>query len=417
MAASLRDIIEGAAAKYLSAVDADPDRSNGHEIGGLPRVGFKNFLGTPGKGNGEEIRFTATTVLIEESDGQHLSCECEVTWYDARRRNPTRSPEYRLYYRDNIVTDRLREGDFCLIAKLRDGRLLLVFAPPGSEAEHQLRVLFGVAPNVAADAFAPAEIPAIDLILPVRSVLEDLGMALPEPPVDDERLLALLRGRFPGSFPSTREFSRFARTESGVGMDAGPDFALMAWMEFEEHLFRVYERHFVATRLREGFGAYGDDVDDFINFSLSVQNRRKVRVGHAFENHLAEVFLAQSIAFELGRGSNVTEGRSRPDFLFPGFAAYHDPTFPDDRLRMLGAKTTCKDRWRQVLVEANRITRKHLATMEPCISETQTDEMQSHGLQLVVPAAVQQTYTPAQRQWIISLDSFIEEIRSTGAVC
>lgn len=45
---------------------------------------------------------------------------------------------------------------------------------------------------------------------------------------------------------------------------------------------------------------------------------------------------------------------------------------------MLGVKSTCKDRWRQVLSEAKRIDNKHLATLEPGISENQTAEMQAH---------------------------------------
>jgi len=55
---------------------------------------------------------------------------------------------------------------------------------------------------------------------------------------------------------------------------------------------------------------------------------------------------------------------------------------------MLGVKSTCKDRWRQVLAEADRIDQKHLLTLEAAISINQTAEMQSKQLQLVVPAAV-----------------------------
>ena len=42
---------------------------------------------------------------------------------------------------------------------------------------------------------------------------------------------------------------------------------------------------------------------------------------------------------------------------------------------MLAAKTSCKDRWRQVLAEADRIRTKHLLTLEPAISKIQTAEM------------------------------------------
>ena len=59
---------------------------------------------------------------------------------------------------------------------------------------------------------------------------------------------------------------------------------------------------------------------------------------------------------------------------------------------MLGAKSTCKDRWRQVLSEAQRIPNKHLLTLEPGISENQTDEMQAKRLQLILPAQLHATY-------------------------
>lgn len=50
----------------------------------------------------------------------------------------------------------------------------------------------------------------------------------------------------------------------------------------------------------------------------------------------------------------------KPDFIFPDGVSYHNFEFQADKLTMLGAKTTCKDRWRQVLNEADRIRDKHL---------------------------------------------------------
>ena len=41
----------------------------------------------------------------------------------------------------------------------------------------------------------------------------------------------------------------------------------------------------------KGFAAGdGVNVDGFIGFSLSVQNRRKSRAGYSLENHLAQIF-------------------------------------------------------------------------------------------------------------------------------
>ena len=78
---------------------------------------------------------------------------------------------------------------------------------------------------------------------------------------------------------------------------------------------------------------------------------------------------------------------------------------------MLGAKTTAKDRWRQVLEEADRIQNKHLITLEGAISENQTNEMISRNLQLVVPVEIQRSYTQKQQDWLCSVRDFIDLVR------
>jgi len=80
-------------------------------------------------------------------------------------------------------------------------------------------------------------------------------------------------------FPSTAEFSEYARsTLAKVSPVEQPDAALISWMEQEESLFKTLEKHFVEQKLKAGFGNDGKDVDEFISFSLSIQNRRKSRV-------------------------------------------------------------------------------------------------------------------------------------------
>ena len=75
---------------------------------------------------------------------------------------------------------------------------------------------------------------------------------------------------------------------------------------------------------------------------------------------------------------------------------------------MLAVKTTCKDRWRQALNEADRINVKHLLTLQPKISLNQTSEMGDSNLQLVVPSPIHPTYECSQIEWIWSLDNFLE---------
>ena len=103
----------------------------------------------------------------------------------------------------------------------------------------------------------------------------------------------------------------------------------------------------------------------------------------------------------------VTENRAKPDFLFPGQGEYHDSSFDPWYLSMLAVKSTCKDRWRQVLAEADRIENKHLLTLETAISKSQTAEMRSKRLQLVVPRTLHATYSEEQRGWLFDVQDFV----------
>lgn len=409
MLESVSEIFDIAAGRYLSAVDADPRRSNQHEIGGLPSVGFKEVLGEPGKNDVFHIECTMAYIPDEDDEPPEIVDDI-VSWYDARWRKPHRSPEYRLYYRHNAVSARFRESDLMVIARKRDGKLVIFFTPPESSAAAQLQYLFGL--RALRREFHQAEMPAQTLSLPLKYLLEELDVTAIEPE-DAEDDLQIVFDRFPTRFPSTSEFSSLARERLPADPRTEPDGTLLTWMEREEALFRAYERHVVSERLRHGFGPRGDDVDEFISFSLSVQNRRKSRVGHAFENHLGEVFRHNGLEYEKGGHGRVTENQSKPDFLFPSFDQYHNPAFPVDRLFLLGAKTTCKDRWRQVLAEGKRLEKKYLATLEGGISEGQTEEMRNQGLQLVVPTSIQASYTAQQQDWLSSIAEFIICVRKS----
>lgn len=81
----------------------------------------------------------------------------------------------------------------------------------------------------------------------------------------------------------------------------------------------------------------------------------------------------------------VTENKNKPDFIFLGISEYRSVTFLEARLTMLAAKTSAKDHWRQILGEADRITLKYLITLEPGISENQTDEMKARQVSRPIP--------------------------------
>ncbi len=88
------------------------------------------------------------------------------------------------------------------------------------------------------------------------------------------------------------------------------------------------------------------DVDDFLTTASSIMNRRKSRAGRSLENHVESLLRAAGISFDV---RPQIDGRVQPDILIPSKTDYEDVNFPVEKLRILGVKTTCKDRWRQVL--------------------------------------------------------------------
>ncbi len=396
----LSDYFEGVGVKRLSAVDAEPKTSNQHEVGTTVKM-RADFLGET-----HQQKFPAIYIWLG-GDQEGFTEESWATHYDARLNKP-RAAEWRLYYPSNPVTEAMKAGDTLFLAKDQGGVLWFIVAPEGSTSEQQLFWLFGLRPegkSFVSREFSDEE-PELDFA--ARFILDEIGIEFEEPEAD--KLDSIIE-KFGTTFPKTAEFSDLARlTLPEVRAEDDPDAALIAWLDHEEALFRRLERKVVSSRIEAGFmDDSGTDVDGFISFSLSVQNRRKSRMGHSLENHLAAVLRAHDIRHVRGA---VTEHKHKPDFLFPDLETYQAaPAEGDARLTMLGAKSTCKDRWRQVLAEAEKISRKHLLTLEPGISEPQTDQMEASSLQLVVPAPVHGSYTDAQRGWLWSVGDFIGEVR------
>ncbi|GMN04539.1 type II restriction endonuclease [Erythrobacter sp. MTPC3] len=361
----LSDYFAGVAVKRLSAVETSPDTSNQHEFNGSAPL--RRLFGD------DDRRDIPARYIWLGQEQEAVTTDSILSWYDARRRHPTRT-EYRLYYPDNEVTGMMQEGDVMFIALSPDGTAMVLITPVDSTIQNQLVWLFGLAEQPEFE-FTVQEIAGSsnsDLDFAARYILDELGIEPEEP--EANRLDDLIE-QFGMKFPTTKIFSEVARSAvTDVSPTDDPDGTLLCWLDMEEQLFRRLERRIVAERIAGGFNApEGADVDGFLSFSLSVQNRRKSRAGQSLEHHLEAIFTANSIRYSRGK---ETENRNKPDFLFPGHEHYHDSAFPAAKLTMLGAKSTLKDRWRQVLSEAERIENKHLLTLEPGISENQTSEMQ-----------------------------------------
>lgn len=213
-------------------------------------------------------------------------------------------------------------------------------------------------------------------------------------------------------FPDTIQMARLAREiynkihkVSDTGICKAPDQHLLKWIDTEYDLFRAFEEKMYVPIYKKPF----NDCQDLIKFSNIILNRRKSRAGKSLEHHLATIFTAAKLEFE---EQAITEDNKKPDFLFPNGKAYHNLLFPTDQLIFLGAKTTCKDRWRQVLNEANRIETKYLFTLQQGISRNQLVEMKHEKLKLVVPAPYITSFDKEFQSDIETLSSFISIVKT-----
>lgn len=209
-------------------------------------------------------------------------------------------------------------------------------------------------------------------------------------------------------FPETAELARTTRTICARHkLPKIADDRLTRWLDTEYQLYRLMENKIYDPFIRTG----NHSLEDILAFCNSVLNRRKSRAGKSLEHHLAAIFDEHHIAYSHGE---VTEGHSRPDFIFPGISQYHCHEFSKEHLVFLGSKTTCKDRWRQILTEAGRIENKHLFTLQPGISSNQLEEMSRSHVTLVVPKQNIASFPEPWRERLMTLDSFIHYVQATA---
>lgn len=189
-------------------------------------------------------------------------------------------------------------------------------------------------------------------------------------------------------------------------IQTNPDRKIIEWTNMEYTLFRALEYARYGAIITNGFAS----VDEFVKVANIVLNRRKSRAGKSLEHHLAAIFDGNELEYS---AQVVTEGNKKPDFIFPSKEAYHNSGFSVDRLISLAAKTTCKDRWRQVINEADRLKDrpKYLCTLQQGISGAQMDEMQAENVILVVPQPYIKTYPSDRQDRIWTLSRFVQYVK------
>lgn len=377
----------GAYCKFLSANDSGENGS--HQAGILISNKAMNLFVSKEEKESSEI--VKKTIHIKWPDNSET--DCKYTYYHSKGEGRITSFGKGFKYRSPEMT-----GSLFIITRNEDETYEAFFLNNGDDIDEFLS-------DFSISATQDELLRLLDLN--TLSVTEDekLREAI-------ERFISGLKI----DFPSTTEMAKAAREiENEVknhirDIVRNPDRKILSWTNVEYELFRAIEQNRYQEFLENGF----KDIDEFVETAKAVLNRRKSRAGKSLEHHLAEVFDGNGIHYD---AQVVTEGNKKPDFIFPSGKAYHDQDYPVDGLISLASKTTCKDRWRQVINEADRLKNgnKYLFTLQQGISENQMKEMEAEKVILVVPKEYISTYPKPVQKSILTLEQFIKLVKSLEA--
>lgn len=374
---AIRSVQESKAAWCRFITGNDTGATGSHQAGFyIPKCASELLFDEPGrKGENKE----KTVQILWQDDFTTQSC---MKYYGQGSRN-----EYRItrfgrsfpFLQDDNV------GDLLIIAK-NDEENYKAYVLSCDDDIDDFFSAFNLAPNET------------------NQLIDINGIAKP-----DEKIAQLLNdfvNQF-CSFPETIQMANGARDCFNKAYNVtdkhlvdNPDNILMSWIETEYSLFRRMEEKVYGDILSKPFA----NIESFIQKANEVLNRRKSRAGKSLEHHLANIFRHNNVVFE---EQAITEDNKKPDFLFPNAECYHNLLFPTENLVVLGAKTTCKDRWRQVLTEADRIEKKFLFTLQQGISKNQLKEMCDSQLTLVVPGKHISSFPQDYQSEVLDLSRFI----------
>lgn len=137
---------------------------------------------------------------------------------------------------------------------------------------------------------------------------------------------------------------------------------------------------------------------------LNASQQRKTRVGAGFEAHIRRMLEAGRIPF----AEQAVVSTRRPDFVLPSQPLYqqHSP-----HALVLAAKTTLRERWKQVPLEQRNCT-IFLATMDEKVTQSAVQEMANLDIVLVVPEAFKAQGTVveyAKESNVLTFQQFFQE--------
>lgn len=149
-----------------------------------------------------------------------------------------------------------------------------------------------------------------------------------------------------------------------------------------------------------------DEFPQIDRILLSAAQQRKSRAGKSFELHIERLLKDGGIPHEV---QVVIESKKRPDFVLPTYKTYRNPDRSKKEALVLSAKTTLRERWKQVHAEIRNCD-LYLATVDENITDSAIDDMADSGIYLVVPETLKDSDTTLYRKKsnVLSFKEFFE---------
>jgi hypothetical protein len=194
--------------------------------------------------------------------------------------------------------------------------------------------------------------------------------------------------------------------EDSFDIYPGPDILLHSAMEVETELYFAIERE-LGERAYADLVTRGGTFEEVLSLAMSAHQARKSRRGNSLQNHLAYLLDRHGIPYT---AQCTTERGEKPDFIVPGCTQYHDPDYPEKRLRMISCKSVLRDRWRQVLHEAARIPEKYQLTVDSGITSTLIGNMDAAGIKVFVPLAIRNGCPEVVKVRLFSVADLVEAV-------
>lgn len=192
--------------------------------------------------------------------------------------------------------------------------------------------------------------------------------------------------------------SRDMATLNPFALDAPGDAIREISRVIEWDMFRDYQRKERAVELvRAVFGdepaemttksivrRMVDSVGEIDRIMLSASQQRKSRAGYSFEHQIEAMLIAGNIPFAK---QVVMDAKKRPDFVLPSLKHLRADLAGPARGLILSAKTTLRERWKQVEREMGG-SDLFLATVDETIAANAIEDMASMNITLVVPESL-----------------------------